>query len=60
MGGSVCEEEEEKGRAIGGMIMGIRREMVEKKARIERVEEGMIMGRVRCGEEKWRGRSICE
>lgn len=41
-----------KGRGMGGMIVGIRREIREKK--IEQKREDMIDIRFRIGEEKWR------
>jgi len=34
-----------KGRAMGGMVMGIRKELMEKERRIETEKEGMIVGR---------------
>lgn len=43
-----------KGRAMGGMIMGIRREMLEKGTKIETEREGIIIGRVKQEEERWR------
>jgi len=47
-------KENKRGRAMGGMIMGIREEMAEKekKGRIEK--EGMMVGKVRVGKENWR------
>lgn len=49
-----ARREGKRGRAIGGMIMGVRRELMEKRTRIKGKEEGIIIERVRCGEEKWR------
>lgn len=43
-----------KGRAMGGMIMGIRKELLEKGTKIESVREGIMMGKVRIWKEKWR------
>lgn len=43
-----------KGRAMGGMLMGIRREVLERGTRIEVEEEGIMMGRVKQGREIWR------
>lgn len=43
-----------KGRAMGRMIMGIRRELMEEGRRVETVTEGLMMGRVKRGEERWR------
>lgn len=43
-----------RGRAIGGMVMGIKKALVEKERRIEVEEEGMIVGDIRWGREKWR------
>lgn len=41
-----------KGRAIREMLMGIKKEQVEEGGRIE--TEGLIVGRVRRGEKRWR------
>ncbi|XP_067206638.1 uncharacterized protein [Linepithema humile] len=43
-----------KGRGIGGMVMGIKKELWEKGSRIEVKREGMIVGRVNTGREKWK------
>lgn len=43
-----------KGRPRGGMVMGIRKELIEKGTKIKEVMEGMMEGRVRCGKERWR------
>lgn len=49
-----------KGRAMGGMIMGIRKKIMEKGTRIKSVREG-LMGRVnRGGEERENSLSICK
>lgn len=42
-------EEKERGR---GMIMGIRKELMEERTVIEGKEEGIMIGRVKRGEEK--------
>lgn len=39
-----------KGRARGGMLMGIRRELIEKGTKIETGKEGYMVGRVNRGE----------
>lgn len=41
-----------RGRAIGEMIMGIKREMMEKGTMIEGGKEGLVIGKIRCGEER--------
>lgn len=43
-----------KGKAMGRMIMGIKKELMEKETNIESVKEGIMMGKVRIGKEKWR------
>lgn len=40
------------GRAIGGMAMEIKKELINKERETEADEEGMMIGRVRRGEEK--------
>lgn len=49
-----AEKKNRIGRAMGGMVMGIKREIVEKGKRIETGKEGMIVGRVKVGEQSWR------
>lgn len=41
-----------KGRAIEGMAMEIKKELIKKEKETEADEEGMMIGRVRRGEEK--------
>jgi len=43
-----------KGRAKGGMVMGIRKELIEKGERIETEREGVISGKVRVGKQIWK------
>ena len=43
-----------KGRAIGGVIMGIRKEIAEKGGRIETGEEGVMVGRINKEGDRWR------
>lgn len=43
-----------KGRAIGGLAMGIRKELIDKEEEVEIEEEGLIIGSVRRGKERWR------
>jgi len=43
-----------KGRAMGGMLMGIRRDLTEKGIKMEVKEEGIIVGEIRQGREKWK------
>lgn len=45
------EKKNKMGRAMG-MIMGIKKEIMEKGTRIETEEEGIIVERVRNGKEK--------
>lgn len=43
-----------KGRAMGEMIMWIKKDLIEERTKIESVREGIIMGKVRNGKERWR------
>jgi len=43
-----------RGRAMGDMVMGIRRELLEKGREIMTENEGMIVGRVKLGKQRWR------
>lgn len=43
-----------KGRAIGGLAMGIRKELIDKEEEVEIEEEGLIIGNVRRGKERWK------
>jgi len=43
-----------RGRAMGGMVMGIRRELFEKGKEIMTENEGMIVGNVKLGKQIWR------
>lgn len=43
-----------KGRAVDGMIMGIKKEVIEKGGEEEREVEGLVVGRIRWGRESWR------
>jgi len=52
-GAQWARRESKKGRAKGGMVMGIRKEWTEKGRRIEVEEEGIIVGRVKMGEQRW-------
>lgn len=42
-----------KGRALGGIVMGIRRELIEEEMKIETSRERQVVGRVKWGE-RWR------
>lgn len=39
---------------MGGLVMGIKKGLVEGQMAVEAKGEGIIVGRVRVGEEKWR------
>ncbi|XP_071579341.1 uncharacterized protein [Temnothorax nylanderi] len=52
-GVQLARKRNKKGRAIGGMIMGIRKELKEKGTEIEIDREGLIEGKVRIGNENW-------
>lgn len=43
-----------KGRAMGEMIMAIKKEMMEKGTEVEVRREGLMYGRIRKAEERWR------
>lgn len=43
-----------KGRIIEGMVMRIRKEIIEKGSRIESVREGFMVGRVNRRRERWK------
>lgn len=53
-GAQWASRKSKRGRNMGGMLMGIRKTIMEKGTKIEREEEGMIVGRVRQGKERWR------
>lgn len=46
--------EEKRGRAKGGMIMGVREELVEGEIKIEVEIEGAVMSEISVGKERWR------
>ncbi|XP_077255453.1 uncharacterized protein LOC143893678 [Temnothorax americanus] len=52
-GVQMAKKKNKKGRAIGGMIMGIRKGLKEKGTTIEVDREGWIAGKVRTGGENW-------
>lgn len=54
LGAQWAKKKNRKGRAMGGMVMGIKREIVEKGKGIEIRKEGMIVGKVKSGEQSWR------
>jgi len=59
-GTQIAKRRSRKGRAIGGMVMGIRKEVMEKGQEIKSEREGMIEGRVRMGGKVENNRSLCE
>lgn len=54
MDGGFAKRKGKRGRAMGEMLMGIRREFFEKDFKIEVEREGIIMEKVRTGKERWR------
>ncbi|XP_024892034.1 vicilin-like seed storage protein At2g18540 [Temnothorax curvispinosus] len=50
----IAARRNKKGRACGGMLLGIRKSIEEIKERRETEEEGKIEGKIRIGEEVWR------
>jgi len=53
-GSQWARRESKKGRAKGGVIMGIRKEWIEKGRGIEVEKEGIVVERVKVGEQRWR------
>lgn len=49
----LARRKSKKGRAMGGILMGIRRELLERETKIEMEEEGIMMGRMKQGREIW-------
>lgn len=47
-------KKEKRGRAMEGMLMGIRKEIIDKEFEIEKKQEGIMIERIKKGEEKWR------
>nr|XP_012235057.1 PREDICTED: trichohyalin-like [Linepithema humile] len=43
-----------KGRAMGGMIMGIRKDILENGTGIEKEKEGIMVGNIKIGEKRWK------
>lgn len=50
----MAKRKNRKGRAMGGMIMGIRRELMEEGVKMETEKEELMVGRVKRGKERWR------
>lgn len=48
------EKRKWEGEGIGGMMMGIKRETMEKETRMETEKEELMMGRIKRGKERWR------
>lgn len=46
-GVQLAEKKNKRGKAMGGMVMGIKKELVEKGKKIETVGEGRIVGWIR-------------
>lgn len=42
----------------GGMIMGIRREIMERGTEIKQEKKGIIVGRIKLGRERWRIKGV--
>jgi len=53
------ERENKKRKAKGGMIMGIKKEMIEKGKGVEVIRERIVMGRMKMGKQKWRIIGAC-
>ncbi|EZA49489.1 hypothetical protein X777_12283 [Ooceraea biroi] len=49
-----AKRKSKKGRAMGGMVMGIRKGMLNKRKKVEVGKEGLMVGKIRCGRERWR------
>lgn len=50
----MTKREKRKGRAMGGILMGIRKDLLEEGTSIEMKEERILMGRVKNGRKRWR------
>lgn len=46
-----AKKKNRKGSAMGGMVMGIKKELWEEGTRLEGGREGLMVGRVRLGDE---------
>lgn len=46
--------EGKRGRAMGGLVMGVRKNLVGGQVAVEAKGEGIIVGRVRIGEKRWK------
>lgn len=49
-----AEKRNKKGRAMGGMVMGIRKELMKREGEINVRTERLITGRVKIGRGSWR------
>lgn len=52
------EKESGRGRAKGGMVLGIRNEIRDEEEAEGREREGIIIGNVKYGKERWSDRSV--
>lgn len=50
--GQMAKRKNRKGRSMGRMIMGVRKEIIKRGTRIEATEKGYIEERIRHGKEK--------
>lgn len=54
MGGAGAKRRNRKSRAIEGMIMRIKKDIMEKRIEMEVRREELMIGRIKRGEEKWK------
>lgn len=52
------ERESGRGRAKGGMVLGIRNEIRDEEDAEGREREGIMIGNVKYGKERWSDRSV--
>jgi len=50
----MAKKEYRKGKASGGILMGIRKEIMEKGSRIKIKRERILVRRVKIGSQRWR------
>lgn len=54
MGSIVSEEKKQKGKSDGGMMMGIKKELIKEEGEIETGTKGLMVGKVKREDERWK------
>lgn len=54
MGGADAKRRNRKSKTMEGMIMGIKKDIMEKRIEMEVRREELMIGRIKRGEEKWK------